>query len=93
MVKSPLFQSGYLRVQIPSGTPVLTEDQLQQTNFSISRIEIQKDLVWSLRIAGIEKWRLTCLISMVSVGSTPTPASKFTEDRLQQTLKIFYRKK
>ncbi|URY12380.1 hypothetical protein [Shigella phage ESh19] len=30
---------------------------------------------------------------MVSVGSTPTPASKFTEDRLQQTLKIFYRKK
>lgn len=34
-------------------------------------------MVWSLRIAGIEKGRLTCLISMVSAGSTPAPASKF----------------
>ena len=80
-----------MRVQVPSGMPVLTEDQLQQTNFYISSIEIQKDLVWSLRIAGIEKGRLTCLISMVSAGSTPAPASKFTEDRLQQ-FKQFYRK-
>ena len=46
-------------------------------------------MVWSLRIAGIEKGRLTCLISMISAGSTPAPASKFAEDRLQQTLKIF----
>lgn len=30
---------------------------------------------------------------MVTVGSTPTPASKFTEDRLQQTkLKILLEK-
>lgn len=62
-------------------------------NFYFSRIEKIKSLVWSLRIAGIEKGRLTCLISMVSAGSTPAPASKFTEDRLQQTkLKILLEK-